>query len=331
MARLSLWNKNKGQDYKFIDNTIREMFHVGGTDFYIHKYLGVHQQGETEDPTNPNYQNQSEKNIQDLLFLENRDRKYDSSIYEIRGVYNVSDTDFDLSQFGIFLNSATVFATVHINETVEILGRKLLSGDVVELPHLRDFNPLDSNLETSLARFYVIDEVTNASEGFSPTWWPHLYRVKLSPLVDSQEFKDITSSVATTKDGSETNSTIKDLLSTYNQEMEINQAAVEKANIDVPLSGYETDHFYVVPTNPDNTVNTGGTPTSDGWTSGYLTGDGLPPNGHPAGHGISFPTHPTTGDYFLRTDFLPNRLFRYSGSRWLKIEDNVRANLDNFS
>jgi len=31
----------------------------------------------------------------------------------------------------------------------------------------------------------------------------------------------------------------------------------------------------------------------------------------------------------LRTDFLPNRLFRYDGDRWVKMEDNVRMTMTN--
>ena len=50
----------------------------------------------------------------------------------------------------------------------------------------------------------------------------------------------------------------------------------------------------------------------------------IPPNGHTAGFGVAFPTSPSTGDFFLRTDFLPNRLFRWNGTMWLKIEDNVK-------
>ena len=34
-------------------------------------------------------------------------------------------------------------------------------------------------------------------------------------------------------------------------------------------------------------------------------------------------------DSFLRTDFLPNRLFRYDGTRWVKIEDSVRLTTTN--
>ena len=57
---------------------------------------------------------------------------------------------------------------------------------------------------------------------------------------------------------------------------------------------------------------------------GYLTGDGIPPNGAPFGQGISFPSNPINGQFYLRTDYLPNRLFRYDGIHWIKHEDNVR-------
>jgi hypothetical protein len=62
---------------------------------------------------------------------------------------------------------------------------------------------------------------------------------------------------------------------------------------------------------------------------GYLTGDGQAPNGLPVTPGVSFPPNPVSGDYALRLDYMPNRLFRYDGSRWIKIEDNVRTNLNN--
>ena len=34
-------------------------------------------------------------------------------------------------------------------------------------------------------------------------------------------------------------------------------------------------------------------------------------------------------DFFLRTDFLPNRLFRYEANRWIKVEDAVRMTMTN--
>ena len=71
------------------------------------------------------------------------------------------------------------------------------------------------------------------------------------------------------------------------------------------------------------------TPKSFGYTMGYLTGDDMAPNGLPVTPGVSFPTNPASGDYALRLDYQPNRLFRYDGRRWVKIESNVRTNLNN--
>ena len=70
------------------------------------------------------------------------------------------------------------------------------------------------------------------------------------------------------------------------------------------------------------------TPKRKGY-DGYLVGDGIAPNGEAFGHGISFPTGQVEGDYFLRTDMLPNRLFRYDGRRWVKMEDKVRMTMTN--
>ena len=96
MARISLWKDGRhSNDYKFIDRRISEMFTMGGTGILIHKYLGTHEQSDSTDPSKPAYTNQSELNIQDLLFVENRDRKYEPDIYKMRGLYQRQDTDFD--------------------------------------------------------------------------------------------------------------------------------------------------------------------------------------------------------------------------------------------
>lgn len=191
MPRLSLYRPEKTHDYKFLDRTIKEMFTVGATDLYVHKYLGVKDTGPSADFTQPQYDSLNPNNIQDLLFLENRDRKYDTSIYRLRGHYNVQNLDFDLSQFGLFLNNDIIFITIHYNEMIDVLGRKLMVGDVLELPHLIDYHPLNETIPTGLRRYYQITDGNFASEGFSQTWYPHLWRIKCEPLVDSQEFANI--------------------------------------------------------------------------------------------------------------------------------------------
>ena len=167
------------------------MLTVGGTDLYIHKYLGPTNQGASIDYTQPEYATLSPLNIQDLLFLENRDRTYDPNIYRLRGHYNVQNLDFDLSQFGLFLNNDIIFIVVHYNDMIEQFGRKLMVGDVIELPHLIDYNPLKETIPVALKRFYQITDANYASEGFSQTWFPHLWRIKCEPLVDSEEFSQI--------------------------------------------------------------------------------------------------------------------------------------------
>ena len=193
MPRLSLWRPNKTNDYNFFDKIISEQFTAGSTDLYIHKYMGPTNQGPSIDATQPEYDVLAPTNIQDLLFLENRDRSYDPNVYRLRGHYNVQNLDFDLSQFGLFLNNDIIFITVHYNDMIQIVGRKLMVGDVIELPHLLDYNPLNETIPTALKRFMQITDANYASEGFSPTWFPHLWRIKCEPLVDSEEFSQILS------------------------------------------------------------------------------------------------------------------------------------------
>jgi hypothetical protein len=344
MPRLSLYKPEKGNDYTFLDKTVVEMFTVGGTDVFVHKYLGPKNPDEADaTAAQPRYDAVKETNIQDMLFLENRDRKYSPDVYSIRGIYNVQDIDFDMSQFGLFLQNDTLFMTIPITSSVKTLGRKVMPGDVFELPHLKDEYALN-DFNVALKRFYVVEDVNRAAEGFSQTWYPHLYRVKLKQIYDSQEFKEILNKDAGAGDGK----TLRDVLSTYEAEMQINNAVVAQAEADAPKSGYDIAHFYTLQvddqgkpelvttdtskldTSTQNTLadRVNQTPSKTGY-DGYLLGDGLAPNGEVFGFGISFPTASDKGDYFLRTDFLPNRLFRFDGGRWVKMEDNIRMTLTN--
>ena len=347
MPRLSIYKPEKGNDYKFFDRTINEMFTVGGTDLHFHKYLGPWDQGTTQkdgeaSPTQPQYSGDSlnERTIQDLLFLENRDRKYSQDVYIIRGIYNVQDIDFNLSQFGMFLQNDTIFLTVHMNDIVERLGRKPMSGDVIEFPHMKEDYSLDESIPIALKRYYVVEDVNRAAEGFSPTWWPHLLRLKLKTLVDAQEFRDVIGDATTT-------GSVANYMSTYNREKTINDQVVAQAEQDAPKSGFNYKQYYVAPIDERGNIRTDNVNTTERISSDkpinatidtpaashygfYIDGDGVAPNGHPAGFGITFPTsNANSGDYFLRTDYLPNRLFRYDGLRWIKIEDSVRITMSN--
>jgi hypothetical protein len=311
---------------------------VGGTGINVHLYLGPAQQTDSVDETVPEYSNTSAQNIQDLLFLENRDRSYRPDIYNIRGIYQVANNDFDLSQFGIQLATDTIFVTFHMNNMVQMLGRKLMVGDVLEMEHLKDYFPLDENntVPAALRKYYVIKDANRDADGFSQTWWPHLWRVKCEPMVDSQEYKDIINQ-------SPGVSTI------YDAFININDAIIAQAERDVPLSGYDTASLYTLPVDKnvgpavpsslsadrgsfdvpvDTDISTVDSQaiSPDSVITGYLTGDGLAPNGLPATSGIEFPSNPNIGDYCLRTDYLPNVMFRWDGIAWRRIEAALRTN-----
>lgn len=310
------------------------MFTVGGTDVYVHKYIG------TDDGTTV----KDETQIQDMVFLENRDRKYDPDIYKLRGIYNVQDIDFDLSQFGLFLSNDTLFLTIHIRNSVRTLGRKIMPGDVIELPHLKD-EYAANDYSVALKRYYVVEDINRAAEGFTQTWYPHLYRLKLKQIIDSQEYKeilDLPMDVDAPGEG-----TLRDLLSTYEREMQINNAVIDEAEANAPKSGYDISHYFTLNTNEEGRVelttadetdiDASGlretdeiqTPPDRPGYSGYLLGIEEAPNGAIFGSGISFPSASENGDYFLRTDFMPKRLFKFDGVRWVKVQDSVRHTLTN--
>lgn len=397
MPRLSLWRPNRTNDYRFFDRTVSEMYTVGGVDIYVHKYLGPKTgtgdsvESGNYDATQPNYTVENPLFIQDLFLLENRDRAYDPDVYRMRGVYNIQDIDFDLTQFGLFLNNDTLFITFHYNDMIDTIGRKLMSGDVLEVPNLKDPNPLDATISKALPKYYVVQDAAYAGEGFTMEWMPHTWRVKATPMVNAQEYQDILNKPFETNNIwdpgqfwsqttvvnyndryyrarvdvppgtniTDTNyweeitpPTIGDKDSTRSKDLAINDAILAQAEIDVPLSGYDTVKFYIFPTNPDgtpadpssvtvdgtlplisqtdvNVADAAQTPLGDGYTMGYLTGDGIAPNGLPVTPGISFPTNPREGQFCLRLDYYPNRLFRFNGRGWIKIEDNVRTDLTN--
>jgi hypothetical protein len=392
-----MYRPNKTNDYRFFDRTISEQFTVGGLDIYIHKYLGPKivendptTTGVNGDATQPNYQVNDPLFVQDLLLGEIRDRSYDPDIYVMRGVYQQQNIDFDLTQFGLFLNNDTLFITFHYNDMIDTFQRKMMVGDVLEFPNLKDWNPLDRT-KPPLPRYYVIQDANFGAEGFSQTWLPHLWRVKATPMTMSQEYEDIINQIPGTPniwdpgnyyppgsvviDGDNyytalqpvppgtaigdatywqptTPPNLGDAAGTRNKDLAVNDAIVQQAEVEVPLSGYDTVQFYIFPTNPDGTpaaansvtidnnlVNASqadplssdaaATPRGNGYTVGYLTGDGVAPNGLPVTPGVNFPAVAYEGDYCLRLDYFPNRLFRYNGRAWIKIEESVRTNLTN--
>jgi hypothetical protein len=179
---------------------------------------------------------------------------------------------------------------------VERMGRKLMAGDVIELPHVRDDLLLDES-KPAINKFYVIQDASRAAEGFSQTWYPHIWRIKASPMTDAQEYKDILSQTA--DNGVDT---LKDALSTYQKELEISNAIIKRGEQLAPTILDDGSNILQDTTKP---YQADANPEYD--------------HGEQVDSGLSFPLTPSQGDFFLRTDYTPAALFAYRGTRWQRV------------
>lgn len=311
MPRLSTWKPVKDNNYKFIDRTVGQYYFIAGTGILLHKYLG------------PEGNNTNETTIQDVLFLENRSRRYSDDLIEMRGIYKPEDGDFDLSQFGIFMSADTISITFHYTTMMNSVGRKLMAGDVIELQHVRDPDSLTEDRPT-LNRLYVIEDAQHSADGYGPNWWSHIWKVKAKIIKDSPEFACILGhgTEATLIDENDdmigsagTNEDLKYAYSNACINENIIEEIIARAEQDVMFDPKFADasHLFV-------------DEISTGQFNYYMwTGDGIPPNGKPlSGKGDSFPPNLNDGDFFLRTDYTPDRLFRKKGNIFVKIEDDMR-------
>ena len=137
----------------------------------IYKYLGDATLGEGSSITD----------IQDNIFMENTDRRYDPNGIVINcHVEQQEDQPYDLSAFGIIspLGDTQIFR-VHINSfEADGLSRYIIVGDVIEVPFFSDKN---GN--------HMFFEVTDTDE--KPTFENFYVTVTTTRVKDSQEMEEI--------------------------------------------------------------------------------------------------------------------------------------------
>ena len=278
------------------------------------------------------------KNIQDRVFLENRDRDYDDIPIEIKGSYSPLDLQTFQSKFGmsqIFGGGETYSIEVSFAQCVERLGRPIVIGDIIQLPSETQYSP-------SLKPIYKYLEVTDvawSTNGYTPNWKPTLQKILAEPIIASQETQDIlgklTEDIDTTglvdiNDGSFDRK--------YQDLANINQTILAKANDEVPERG---EDFGEVAKLSEDVYE---------WQKKYpkldmrkvdrnrsVYGiDAMPPNGLPYTQGDNFPTTPTDGAYHRLTytfinNNIPARLHRWSTktNRWDYLETDRRFAIKN--
>jgi hypothetical protein len=225
---------------------------------------------------------------------ENRDRSYDfENIPRIKGIFQISQSEMELLRFG-FKSNETISMEFHQTTIERELDRRFIQGDVIELPHLREVGP-DGRVAN---KWYEVKDISWAPGGYDPTYQRHVIGVILQPLRHQQEFLDLFENVR-----DEYGKTLAEQTSNEKQLMGITEAIQTKAGEHASTTWWDSTIMWFDPANPLRKPYR--------WMN-----DGKPDNGEPVRQGQSFPTDAVDGDWYLRTDLVPNRLYRLSSNRW---------------
>lgn len=277
------------------------------------------------------YEQTNLDNIQDIFFQENRDRDYAHCSTQLRAQYIPFDALGDLGKFGLSILDQYTF-TVSFAKMVEMLGRPIVVGDILELPAELQW---DHNMKP-VKKFLEVTDAGWSSEGYTPGWKPILYRFQAVQMTPSQENRDIVGTADTylnnVSDGSFFDSLEKQI-STANTEATKYIAA--EAKNDVPEAGQDPMDIASATALLGPTANNPH-PVPDNHDL-YIE-DGLPPDGLPYGEGYKLPdvSSVVDGEYFRlnypQNTGIPSRLYKFNGikGRWQYVETDRRMEGSSF-
>lgn len=258
--------------------------------------------------------------VQDMLFMENRDRDYAKTSVQLRVHYTPFDAVSDLSKFGFQIADIYSF-TVSFAEMVRALGRPIVVGDILELPSEMQY---DQHLRP-VRKFLEVTDTGWAADGYTTNWKPIIYRFQAQQLIPGQEHRDLLGAIDTQKyiiddgrffEGIEQIETLP-LTAMEHNEAEARKAVPEKGtNIREQASG-------------TNRFNQPG--SYDG--VGLYVQDALPPDGAPYTSGYhKLPDVAGVADgAFFRLEYAPHlkipaRLYKFSAIKnsWIFVESDKR-------
>lgn len=303
------------------------VFNGGGSDYWavqalqlVHNYVATHI-----------------SNIQDKIFLENRDRDYAEDAITIKGSYDLIDINTELSKFGIELPAQSVYMNVNFSACVSALGRPLIIGDIIELPSEAQYSAEMRLIE----KWLEVTDVAWSTEGFTPGWQPTLLRVILQPAYVQQETQDIFGDLGETELAGELGLVDEGdgLNPIFQDYSDASQEANALAKEDTPEAGREMSSTIraweqeeveaAAEQGIPNLQKIGLNPR------GLYVEDAMPSNDAPFTEGTDYPASPSHGDYHRLTyeglsQDVPARLYRYSTAkgRWVFLEKDRRAEFD---
>lgn len=277
------------------------------------------------------YQQTLIDNIQDKILMENRDRDYANQSITIKGYYDLINVSTELSKFGIEIPTASYSIRVPFNMCVNVLGRPIVIGDIIELPSETQYTP---DLRP-IKRYLEVTDVTWDAASYTPGWQPTMLLLTTQPALASQETQDIFGDLAKHIDSSGLFDNDDGNNTKWQDFSTIDQTIAADANTDLPERGaegssairqFEQSELDALAEQAPNLNKFGLNPT------GLYVEDAMPPNNAPYTQDDAFPDSPKDGDYHRMTytglaQNVPTRLYRWSTTkgRWVYLESDKRA------
>ena len=269
--------------------------------------------------------------IQDDIFLENRDRDYASESTTIKATYDLIDIQTELTRFGIELPNQQYYMHISFNAAVRALGRPVVIGDIFELPSETQY----SATMQPIKKYLEVTDVGWSTEGYTPGWQPTMQRPIAQPMLASQETQDIFGGLAPTVDDMGLLDMNDGNHPVFQDISDVSQTIEAEANTDTPERGRDAADVHQFTEEELQNAADQGLPNLNRIgvnPTGLYVEDAMPPNGIEYTEGDTLPETPTDGDYHRLTytglsEDIPARLFRYSTAkgRWIYLETDRRA------
>lgn len=318
-------------NYQYTDKVVRSYMNMGGAIFNIYKFEKVKKTDGTLVPV-------EQFAVSNPIFNENSGRIYSKVAYDLYGVTLMNQPQFSFSFTGISgLDTDEKEISFHYNSMVEQLGRKIIVGDVIEWTWLRDLDVMGNDAR-GFNKFYVVTDSARDEKGWSANYTYHLWKIKCKPITMSSEFQDLINNGDGSRPGAgdginggegmyQPNGQTApgtgngDIVpgEEYISGQEDNQNKImdellDMAEEQVSFKRYDQHHIYI---DED---------TEEAFKPYILLGDGIPDNmnAEDIPYGDYFPSNPKVGDYFLRIDYDPPRLFKREESSWQLLEYDAR-------
>jgi hypothetical protein len=272
-------------------------------------------------------------NIQDKIFMENRDRDYSEFPEKLKGSYSPFDSQSFFAKWGSSsgIGGEQYFIELSWSAVIKALGRPIVIGDIIELPSEKQYT---ASL-TPVLKYLEVADIDWSPNGYSAQWIPLMVRIIATPAYASPETQDIFGKmtqdydemgVADTGDGVNNKK--------YQDIFDVDHTIQAEADTAVPERGEDTANV----TKFSDEVYEWSEENNDAKMQKYdrarnfWAQDGMPPNGEPFTTGDEFPDNPKDRDYHRLTytkirQGIPPRLYRYSESKgtWIFMETDRRA------